>query len=138
MSVRVEFSTAQQKDVDHALYAGIDQYRHDVVGQKISAHNVVLYKGNDIVGGIKAHMIGDALYLELAWIADRLRSQGHGRALLERLEQEAIAKGAKTAYTDTASYEAPDFYQACGYQVIATIPGYFQQHDRIFLKKNLG
>lgn len=136
-SIRLEFSAVSRKDADHILYAGIDRYRHAVVGQKIQAHNVVLYQGDDIVGGVKAHIIGDAVYMELMWIADALRRQGHGRAMLACLEREAINKGVKHAYTDTATYEAPEFYQACGYQVIATIPGYFQEHDRIFLKKTL-
>jgi ribosomal protein S18 acetylase RimI-like enzyme len=133
----LKFTTEIQKHVDDVLYGGLDTHREKTVQQDILTHNVVLYDGDKIAGGLKGHIIGDAFYIELLCVDEAVRGRNHGRAILQRVEQEAVARDIIVSYVDTASYQAPGFYEKCGYSVIATIPGYYQTHDRIFLKKNL-
>ena len=47
-----------------------------------------------------------------------------GGEVIEQIETEARRFGAVRSYVDTMSVQAPDFYQACGYQSFGTIDGY--------------
>jgi ribosomal protein S18 acetylase RimI-like enzyme len=65
------------------------------------------------------------------------RGGGWGRALLERAEEEAIARGLQGVWLDTFSFQAPGFYQKLGYEVFGTLADYPPGHTRYFLRKTL-
>jgi len=85
-----------------------------------------------IVGGV----IGET-YLDLLWVKDELRGHGYGHRLLTLAEDEARGRGAKNAYLDTFSFQAPDFYKQHGYQVFGELQNYPPGYQRCFLKKQL-
>jgi N-acetylglutamate synthase-like GNAT family acetyltransferase len=71
------------------------------------------------------------------WIKDELRGRGYGHRLLTLAEHEARQRGAKNAYLDTFSFQAPDFYKQHGYQVFGELPDFPPGHQRYFLTKQL-
>ncbi|MCJ7566860.1 MAG: GNAT family N-acetyltransferase [Anaerolineales bacterium] len=85
-----------------------------------------------IVGGV----IGET-YLDLLWVKDELRGHGYGHRLLTLAEDEARGRGAKNAYLDTFSFQAPDFYKQHEYQVFGELQNYPPGYQRCFLKKQL-
>ena len=76
----------------------------------------------EIVGGIVAQLYWDWLYIDLMWLKEDLRGQGFGSRLLKAAEDEARKRGAKHAYLDTFSFQAPDFYKKLGYQEFGVLP----------------
>ena len=62
---------------------------------------------------------------------------GDGRRLLAVAEDEARRRGAKNAFLDTFSFQAPDFYRQHGYQVFGELPDFPPGHTRAFLTKKL-
>ncbi len=124
-------------DVDQILRDGLDRHTKDKVDIKTTPHNVLLKMNHDVKGGLKGYIAGDSLYIKLLWIADDMRGQSFGRKLLVKAEDEARKLGVKKSFVDTAAYQAPDFYRSCGYQDIATVSGFYNGHDRIFLCKDL-
>ncbi len=93
--------------------------------------------GGEIVGGVIGATYWDWLYINLMWVREDLRGRGHGQRLLKRAEDEARQRGARHAYLDTFSFQAPGFYQKYGYQVFGELPNFPTGHQRYFLKKKL-
>jgi GNAT superfamily N-acetyltransferase len=78
-----------------------------------------------------------SLYVDVLWIDERIRGQGHGRALIEEVERIAREHGCTFAHTTTFSYQAPEFYQAVGYSIFAAMDDYPDGIVQYFLKKRL-
>ncbi len=79
----------------------------------------------------------DWFYLDLLWVKEELRGQGYGHRLLMLAENRARERGAKNAYLDTFSFQAPDFYSQHGYQVFGELADFPRGHQRYFLRKQL-
>ena len=91
----------------------------------------------EIVGGILGEIYWGWFYIDLLWVKDELRGCGHGNRLLTLAEDEARQRGAKNAYLDTFSFQAPDFYKQHGYQVFGELPNFPMGHQRYFFTKQL-
>ncbi|MCK7522514.1 MAG: GNAT family N-acetyltransferase [Ignavibacteriales bacterium] len=86
-------------------------------------------------------MIGEThwgwLYINLLIVKEELRGYGYGRKLLMLAEEEARKLGAKNAYLDTFSFQAPDFYRQHGYRVFGELKDFPPGHQRYYLTKAL-
>lgn len=91
----------------------------------------------EIVGGVIGATYWDWFYLDLMWIKEELRGCGYGHRLMTLAEDEARQRGAKNAYLDTFSFQAPDFYKQHGYQVFGELQDFPPGHQRYFLRKQL-
>ena len=91
----------------------------------------------EIVGGILGEVYWGWFYIDLLWVRDDLRGLGHGHRLLTVAEDEARKRGAKHAYMDTFSFQAPEFYIQHGYEVFGELQDFPTGHNRHFLKKEL-
>jgi GNAT superfamily N-acetyltransferase len=92
---------------------------------------------DEVLGGLWGWTSFSVLFTDLLFIPETMRGQGLGTQLLAQAEQEAIVRGCHTAWLDTFSFQAPDFYQRHGYAIFATIEDYPPGHTRFFLKKSL-
>lgn len=90
-----------------------------------------------IAGGVIGSTYWDWLHIDLMWIKEEFRGRGYGHRLLTQAEEEARRRGAKNAYLDTFSFQAPDFYKRHGYQVFGELKDFPAGHQRYFLKKQL-
>lgn len=122
-----------------AIGGGISEYNQQRAGDsRYQGLCFVLYSAEDeIVGGIIGSTYWDWLYVDLLWLLEDLRGQGYGHRLLTAAEEEARKRGAKNAYLDTFSFQAPDFYEQHGYRVFGTLEGFPAGHRRFFLQKEL-
>lgn len=91
----------------------------------------------EIVGGVLGEVYWEWLHVDLLWVKDELRGRGYGHRLLATIEQEARQHGARTAYLDTFSFQAPEFYKQRGYQVFGELEDFPPGHQRYFLAKQL-
>jgi len=89
------------------------------------------------MGGVIGATVWDWLNINLMWIKEDLRGCGYGQQLLELVEEEARKRGAKHAYLDTFSFQAPEFYKKIGCQVFGELNDFPDGHTRYFLKKEL-
>jgi GNAT superfamily N-acetyltransferase len=122
-----------------------------VVGGGIHAYNLqkagdqayqrlcyVLYAPDgSVAGGLIGATYWDWLYIDLLFVKEELRRQGYGRQLLVLAEAEALRRGAKNAYLDTFSFQAPEFYTRQGYRVFGELPDFPRGQTRYFLTKGL-
>jgi len=98
----------------------------------------VLYAPDESVGGgLVGATFWDWFYIDLLFVKEELRRQGYGRQLLELAEAEASRRGARNAYLDTFSFQAPEFYTGQGYRVFGELPDFPRGYTRIFMTKAL-
>lgn len=74
-----------------------------------------------VVGGVGGHFKWDWMYVQHLIVAPELRGEGVGRALMEKAEELARSKGVVGIYLKTLGYQAPEFYQKCGFEVNGVI-----------------
>ncbi len=82
------------------------------------------------------HIYAGWLGIVLLWVEADLRRGGIGRGLLEEAERRGLALGCHSAWLDTFSFQAPEFYRKFGYREFARLD-YPPDHQRIFFKKPL-
>ena len=92
---------------------------------------------NSVIGGLIASTYWAWLYVDLLWVKEEYRGQGHGGRLLSAAEDEARRRGAKHAYLDTFSFQSPGFYLERGYEVFGELTDFPEGHQRYFLRKRL-
>lgn len=93
--------------------------------------------GQELVGGVIGQTHWDWFYIELLFVKEDLRGRGYGHRLLTAAEQEARKRGAKRAYLDTFSFQAPAFYRKHGYEVFGELQDFPAGHQRYYLTKQL-
>lgn len=118
---------------------GIHNYNIEQAGEGHSQPLCfVLYApDNTVVGGLIGETHWEWLYINLLFVKSELRGHGYGHRLLTLAEDEARQRGAKNAYLDTFSFQAPDFYKQHGYQIFGELRGFPPGHQRYYLTKQL-
>ncbi len=94
-------------------------------------------EGGQIIAGISGYTWAGMAEIEFLWVDDSLRGQGVGSRLLEAVEAEARQRGCALIITSTYSFQAPEFYQRHGYEVVAKIEECPPGHVNYWLKKDL-
>jgi GNAT superfamily N-acetyltransferase len=92
---------------------------------------------HEIAGGVLGEIYWGWFHVDLLWVKDELRGHGYGHRLLARAEDEARQHGAKNAYLDTFSFQAPGFYERQGYRVFGELRDFPPGHQRFFMAKQL-
>jgi GNAT superfamily N-acetyltransferase len=90
-----------------------------------------------VFGGMLGKAYRGCLFIDILWIEDACRGKGYGKALLDKAEQFARQASCAFIHLDTFSFQAPDFYQANGYEIFGILDGYEDGIKRYFLKKVL-
>ncbi|MGE5250092.1 MAG: GNAT family N-acetyltransferase [Bacteroidota bacterium] len=118
---------------------GIHNYNEQQVGDNRFQRLCFVVTGPDkvIVGGVIGATYWDWLYVDLLWVKEELRGRGYGHQLLTQIEEEARRRGARHAYLDTFSFQAPDFYEQHGYRIFGKLENFPSGHQRYFLTKEL-
>lgn len=88
-----------------------------------------------LLGGMNGGMAWGWLYVSHLWIAQRMRGQGIGAALLARGEEMAKAHGILGAHLTTASFQARGFYEKQGYSVFGELNDMPPGETLFYMKK---
>ncbi|TFH07825.1 MAG: GNAT family N-acetyltransferase [Candidatus Thorarchaeota archaeon] len=90
-----------------------------------------------ILGGILTSTLYWTQYLEVLWVDEKYRGLGYGRDLVLEAHRLGKEQGCVSSHTYTFSWQAPEFYQAVGYKLIATYDGYVEGIKEHILMKIL-
>ena len=117
----------------------VNTYNRQQAGEDHAQSLCFVLSGPDweIVGGVIGSTYWEWLHPDLLWVKEELRGQGYGHRLLMVAEDEARRRGAKNAYLDTFSFQAPDFYKRRGYQLFGELLDFPPGYQRLFLTKQL-
>ena len=118
---------------------GIHTFNIEQAGEDNGQMLCFILQGADqeIVGGVIAATHWDWLNIDLMWIKAEFRGQGYGHKLLIQVEDKARELGARKAYLDTFTFQAPEFYQRHGYQVFGELQNFPTGHQRYYMTKEL-
>jgi len=78
----------------------------------------------ELAGGALGRTWGECAELQQLWVDERHRRQGVGSHLVRMFEARAAARGCRTFYLTTFSFQAPTLYRSLGYSVAAEIRGF--------------
>ena len=90
-----------------------------------------------IVAGISGYTWAGMCEIRFLWVAEALRGQGLGGALLAAAEAEARRRGCAVMLLATHSFQAPDFYPRHGFTAVATIPDCPPGYTQVVFQKRL-
>ena len=117
----------------------LNQFNNERVGE--DGHtplNIVEYDTNgNIIGGILGGTYWGWMYVDILWVHESHRYKGIGSKLLCKAEKEAVRRGCHHVHLDTMSWQAPEFYQKHGYEVIGILPDIPNGNQKYLLMKAL-
>ncbi len=128
---------AEESELD-VLHLGLDDYNRGFLGDT-GYFPITLFvrsKSGTVRAGLDGAIYARWLFVRLLWVHADLRGRGIGRELLGRAERQAAERGCHSAYLETFSFQAPEFYKKLGYVPFGSIE-YPPDHRRIFLQKSL-
>ena len=91
----------------------------------------------EIIGGIIGGTYWGWMYVDILWVHENHRKKGIGSKLVHEAEKEAICRGCHHVHLDTMSWQAPEFYQKHGYEVIGVLPDIPKGNQKYLLVKAL-
>jgi GNAT superfamily N-acetyltransferase len=91
----------------------------------------------EIVAGLSGWTWAQACEIRELWVHQAWRGQGYGRALLESAEREARSRGCRVILISSYSFQAPAFYQKCGYELVWRLDDFPPGHRYCHLVKRL-
>lgn len=104
---------------DHAIMVkGMLEY-HASKGhpRKVDTFSIAMRdESNTFVGCILVSFLWNGMEIQTVWVHESLRNQGWGRKLMQAAEEEGKKRGCTLAYTNTFTWQAPEFYKKLGYR----------------------
>jgi GNAT superfamily N-acetyltransferase len=94
-------------------------------------------EGDRILGGICGNTWGGTCEVRQFWVDPSRRGRGLGTRLFMAAEQEARRRGCTQIVLTTFSFQAPEFYERHGFEVLATIGDHPQGHRNLLMRKRL-
>jgi ribosomal protein S18 acetylase RimI-like enzyme len=77
-----------------------------------------------VVAGALGRTWGDCAELQQLWVGEAHRRNGIGSRLVRLFEARAKARGCRTFYLETFSFQAPALYESLGYRRAAELRGF--------------
>ncbi|MEO0376607.1 MAG: GNAT family N-acetyltransferase [Cyanobacteria bacterium P01_A01_bin.17] len=135
MDLKIEVTFDPQPNEVEFLTQQLTHFNSSQVGPSNYQRLILFLRdtAQQVVGGLVGETSRQWLHVDMLWVHETFRGQGYGSLLLTTAEQEAIKRDCRYAYLDTFSFQAPDFYQKCGYVVFGELPDFPAGGSRVFL-----
>ena len=133
------FSLGADAEAMAVVRHGLERFNEEQIGP-YAYEDFQLYARDgrgQVVGGMFGHFGMGWLYIDYLWLNDAMRSHGLGSGLLRCAEDEARSRGCTGLFLYTYSFQAPDFYQKLGYQIMGVLEDCPPGYQRHYLKKPL-
>ena len=92
----------------------------------------------EAVGGIAAHTAFGWMFVELLFVPEAMRGEGHGSALMRAAEDLARSRGCTGIWLDTFEFQARPFYERRGYSLFGELKDNPPGYSRYFMQKMIG
>ena len=114
-----EVTVGRPKPKDYkALSDGMLSYHNEQGHRRVSETINIFLKDNHkkVYGGVIVTVLWNGLEINSLWVEESLRGQGWGKKLMAMAETEGKIRGCTLAYTNTFTWQAPEFYEKLGYK----------------------
>ena len=117
----------------------IDRWNMNVTGDHAYRPVAIFLRDDEgsIRGGVTGGVWGGWLHVVGLWVDEEFRGGGLGRELMLAAEAEGRAAGARHAFLETHSFQAPGLYQRLGYIAIAALDDYPPGASQLIMRKEL-
>ncbi|WP_286260049.1 GNAT family N-acetyltransferase [Streptomyces graminofaciens] len=123
--VRAQLLRSRLRDSDTAASPILRSLRGTPAEREAPLQVWALDGAGGLVGGLVGHTWAGWLHVTCLWVDERHRGAGLGSQLLSEAERLAVAeRGCRAARLETWDFQAPEFYQRLGYEVVCVIPDY--------------
>ncbi|GIG69845.1 GNAT family N-acetyltransferase [Phytomonospora endophytica] len=126
---------------DTALISdALDRYNIDATGIDDRRPLAVLARDprtGDVVGGLTGRTSLGLFFVDLFHLPPDLRGGGLGGRILRLAEDEARARGCRSAVLYTITFQAPGFYRKHGWTDLGEVPCEPPGTSRVFMTKDL-
>lgn len=136
---------------NHVMTRNFSSTDHDFLEDRLYEFNCAQTKQDDgqlfsfmiqdekqeIVAGISGWTWAQACEIQTLWVHPSWRGQGYGQRLLGVAEQEAREHGCKAILLSSYSFQAPDFYQKHGYELVWQLNDFPPGHQYCWLIKHM-
>ena len=128
-------SSAEQEFLENRLYEFNSAQIQQDDGQLFAFF--IRNEQQEILAGLSGWTWAQACEIRILWVHAAWRGQGYGRKLLESAEEEALLRGCKVILIASYSFEAPAFYQKCGYEIAYQLKDFPPGYRHFYLVKRL-
>lgn len=88
-------------------------------------------------GGIIATVLWNGIEINSLWVEESLRGQGFGSKLVKAAEKEGKLRGCTISYTNTFTWQSPEFYKKLGYKPYGKLDNFPPGNTLTYFYKNL-
>ncbi len=88
-----------------------------------------------LIGGVNFQVYNDILWVEGIWVDEKFKRQGIGKLLLERMIDAAKKNNIQSIQLNTFFPESKNFFKACGFEVVQSIPRWKYGLTCYFMRK---
>ena len=114
-------------------------YEHNSGATGIADGQLLAFFSRDesgrIIGGICGNTWGGGCEIRQFWVEQSHRHRGLGTLLFRAAEREARRRGCKQMLLMTFSFQAPEFYERHGFEIVATIADHPRGHRNLLMRK---
>ncbi len=121
------------------LIAGMLDYHASKGHPRKVDHFSILIKRKDdtLMGCVMANFLWNGMEIISLWVDESKRGEGLGQKLMEMVEAEGKKRGCAFAYTNTFSWQAPDFYEKLGYMLYGKLENFPEGNTLSYYRKDL-
>ena len=119
-TINLESNEAVAAEIDAAL----KHWNERQVGPLNTEHIALTIRdeNGELLAGLVAEMFWTFLYVADLWVKDDHQRRGYGTALLNHVEAIARARPCHVSFLSTMAFQAPKFYEKCGYTAFGELP----------------
>lgn len=140
MSIVIELHRQELPlEIKQAIMTPLDDFTRDQghVWSPTTFSLVLVDSAGQVQGGLFGEILWEWLRVSILSVTESFRGQGLGRRLMMEAEQVARDAGCHSAWVDTFSFQAPEFYPKLGYVEFARLADFPRGASRIFFRKSL-
>ena len=97
----------------------------------------VAFDEDKVIGGVYGELSNNYMYVSVIWVDEAYRGHNIATTLLGKIEKYSIDKGYMKSFLETGSFQAKEFYEKMGYEVISTLRNFPEGHDMYTMTKSL-
>jgi GNAT superfamily N-acetyltransferase len=137
---RIVLDEKPVSNLREAILRPLAEYNESKVGQFYLGPVAIFLRhpaDDAIIGGLWGAYIHDWLAVDMLFVPEEFRGRGIGSTLMRMAEDVAQKRECVGIRVDTATYQAPGFYEKLGYQELARLKYHGQIHEQIYYFKIL-
>lgn len=138
-TINIIVDETNNEHITQKIYEGLKSYNESKIGNYVREPYTLYIKSEDdkVVAGVSGDILPPICGVHMVWVEQSLRNQGVGTQMFKQLENYAKDKGCEFVQADTSEFQARQFYEGLGYEIIASLPRNFKGHDTYIFRKSL-